>query len=217
MAIGIVALVNIFDSELVVISGGVVELGDVLLAPIREFFEGHLEGVRYRPAVPIVRVRVRRRCRPGGRRGRSHRRRVVTKLGITLPSFRDRAEPALEVAAAAEAAGLDGVFAYDHLFRIAADGTRRPALELFALLGAVAAETQRIALGSLVARATLRPPATLAHGFDTVARIAGPDRVLATIGAGDGQSKDENESFGLDFGDRGRPGRRAAGRGRDVP
>ena len=45
---------NILDSELVVISGGLVELGDVLLGPVREFFDGHLEGARHRPAVAIV-------------------------------------------------------------------------------------------------------------------------------------------------------------------
>ena len=43
-----------------------------------------------------------------------------------------------------------------------------------ALLGAVAAETERISIGTLVARATLRPPATLAAALDTVLRIAGP-------------------------------------------
>jgi alkanesulfonate monooxygenase SsuD/methylene tetrahydromethanopterin reductase-like flavin-dependent oxidoreductase (luciferase family) len=124
----------------------------------------------------------------------------VIRVGVTLPSFRDTPAPALAVAAAAEAAGLDGVFAYDHLFRRARDGTRRPALELLALMGAVAAETHRIAVGSLVARATLRPPAVLANGFDTVARIAGTDRLIAAIGAGDEQSREENESFGLDYG-----------------
>ena len=122
------------------------------------------------------------------------------KLGLTLPSFRDDPAPALEIARVAEESGLDGVFAYDHLFRRAADGQRRPALEMFALLGAVAAETTRITIGSLVARATLRPPATLASGFDTLARIAGRERLIVTIGAGDEQSREENESFGLGFG-----------------
>jgi alkanesulfonate monooxygenase SsuD/methylene tetrahydromethanopterin reductase-like flavin-dependent oxidoreductase (luciferase family) len=122
------------------------------------------------------------------------------KLGITLPSFRTEPGPALAVATAADAAGLDGVFCYDHLFRRTAAGERRPALELFALMGAVASATTRVAIGSLVARATLRPPATLASGFDTVARIAGPDRVLAAVGCGDEQSREENESFGLGFG-----------------
>jgi alkanesulfonate monooxygenase SsuD/methylene tetrahydromethanopterin reductase-like flavin-dependent oxidoreductase (luciferase family) len=123
------------------------------------------------------------------------------RFGLTLPSFRDSPEPALAVADAAERAGLDAVFAYDHLFRRARDGTRRPALELLAMMGAVAAETSRVSVGSLVARATLRPPATLASGFDTVARIAGPGRTIATIGTGDGESREEMEAFGFDFGD----------------
>lgn len=123
------------------------------------------------------------------------------KLGITLPSFRDDPEAALTVAAAAEASGLDGVFLYDHLFRRATDGERRPALELLSMMGAVAAETRRLAVGSLVARATLRPPAVLASGLDTVVRIAGPGRVLAGLGAGDGESEEEMVSFGFDFGD----------------
>jgi alkanesulfonate monooxygenase SsuD/methylene tetrahydromethanopterin reductase-like flavin-dependent oxidoreductase (luciferase family) len=122
------------------------------------------------------------------------------KVGITLPSFRDDADPALAVAAAAEASGLDGVFAYDHLFRRTATGERRPALEMFALMGAVAAATERIAVGSLVARATLRPYATLANGFDTLARIAGADRLLVAVGTGDAESREENETFGLAFG-----------------
>ena len=120
----------------------------------------------------------------------------TVKLGITLPSFRDDPEHALTVARTAEAAGVDGVFAYDHLFRESADGTRRPALECTTMLGAVAAETTTIALGPLVARATLRPPATLATALDTVARIA-PGRLLVTLGAGDTQSEVENVAFGL--------------------
>jgi alkanesulfonate monooxygenase SsuD/methylene tetrahydromethanopterin reductase-like flavin-dependent oxidoreductase (luciferase family) len=118
------------------------------------------------------------------------------KLGLTLPNFRDDPEPALAVAHAAEAAGLDGVFGFDHLFRRSGDGDLRPALEGLTLLGAVAADTTRIAFGPLVARASLRPAATLAGALDTLARI-GPDRLVATIGAGDSQSREENETFGL--------------------
>jgi alkanesulfonate monooxygenase SsuD/methylene tetrahydromethanopterin reductase-like flavin-dependent oxidoreductase (luciferase family) len=103
------------------------------------------------------------------------------------------------VAHAADAAGVDGVFAFDHLFRESAGGTRRPALEMTTLLGAVATETERVVFGPLVARATLRPPATLATALDTLARIA-PGRLVATLGAGDAQSRHENEAFGLDFG-----------------
>lgn len=54
VAIGLVGLVNILDSELVIVSGGVVELGDALFVPLREFFHGHLEGATHRPEVEIV-------------------------------------------------------------------------------------------------------------------------------------------------------------------
>lgn len=121
------------------------------------------------------------------------------KLGLTLPNFRDDPDPALAVARAAEVAGLDGVFGFDHLFRRARDGALRPALEGMTLLGAVAAETTRIAFGPLVARASLRPPATLAAGLETLARIA-PGRLIATLGAGDSESREENETFGFPTG-----------------
>jgi alkanesulfonate monooxygenase SsuD/methylene tetrahydromethanopterin reductase-like flavin-dependent oxidoreductase (luciferase family) len=124
----------------------------------------------------------------------------MLRVGLTLPSFRDRTEPALTVARAADAARVDAVFAYDHLFRRGGGGERRPAIELLALMGAVAAATRRVAVGSLVARASLRPPAVLANGFDTVARIAGADRLLVAVGSGDEESREENESFGLGFG-----------------
>jgi alkanesulfonate monooxygenase SsuD/methylene tetrahydromethanopterin reductase-like flavin-dependent oxidoreductase (luciferase family) len=124
----------------------------------------------------------------------------MSKIGVTLPSFAEDPEPAIEVARAAEAAGVDGVFVYDHIFRDGPSG-RRPALECFALLGAIAAETSTIAIGTLVARATLRPPAVLAHSFATVQRVSG-GRVIAGIGAGDRLSRAENESYGLEFGTR---------------
>jgi alkanesulfonate monooxygenase SsuD/methylene tetrahydromethanopterin reductase-like flavin-dependent oxidoreductase (luciferase family) len=121
------------------------------------------------------------------------------RLGLTLPSFVEDPETPLAVGAAAEAAGVHGVFVFDHLFRTAKGGGLRPALEGTTLLGALAAQTRRIAIGTLVARATLRPPATLATALDTVQRIAGP-RVLAGVGAGDTESRAEMETFGFDFG-----------------
>lgn len=124
------------------------------------------------------------------------------RIGLTLPSFVDDPDIPIGVARAAEAAGVNAVFAYDHLFRIARDGTLRPAIECAVMLGAVAAETERIALGTLVARASLRPPATLRAILDTVARIAGP-RLLVGIGAGDEESRAEMETFGLGLGSEG--------------
>jgi alkanesulfonate monooxygenase SsuD/methylene tetrahydromethanopterin reductase-like flavin-dependent oxidoreductase (luciferase family) len=121
------------------------------------------------------------------------------KVGLTLPSFVDEPETLLAVAREADRTGVDGVFAYDHLFRVTSTGAVRPALECTVVLGAVAAETERVAIGTLVARATLRPAATLANALDTVHRIAG-DRLLVTIGSGDSDSRTEMETFGFTFG-----------------
>src|SRR5437660_11576174 len=127
------------------------------------------------------------------------------RVGLTLPSFVEDPDIPIAVAHAAEEAGLDAVFVYDHLWR-GHPPKRRPALECFALLGAVAAETTRIHVGTLVARASMRPPATLANSLATAQRVS-DGRLIAAIGAGDSQSRAENESFGLGFG---RPGARMA-------
>ena len=119
-------------------------------------------------------------------------------VGLTLPSFVEDPEIPIRVARAAEDAGLDAVFVFDHLWR-GDPPDRRPALECFALLGAVAAETTRIRVGTLVARATLRPAATLANAFLTAQRVSN-GRLIAAIGSGDSHSRAENEAFGLEFG-----------------
>jgi alkanesulfonate monooxygenase SsuD/methylene tetrahydromethanopterin reductase-like flavin-dependent oxidoreductase (luciferase family) len=126
-----------------------------------------------------------------GERGR-------VRVGLTLPSFVRDVDEVLAVAAAAEAAELDGVFVYDHLFRFSADGSRRPALECTALLGAVAAATHRISIGPLVTRATVRPHAMTAFTFATAQRLTN-GRFIGALGAGDHESRQEQETFGLDF------------------
>ena len=123
---------------------------------------------------------------------------MSVRVGLTLPSFVEDPEIPIAVARAAENAGLDAVFVFDHLWR-GDPPDRRPALECFALLGAVAAETTRIRVGTLVARATLRPAATLANSFLTAQRVSN-GRLIAGIGAGDSRSRAENEAFGLEFG-----------------
>lgn len=121
------------------------------------------------------------------------------RVGLTLPSFQSEPERVLAVARAAEDAGLDGVFLFDHLFHQrgdAADAERRPALELLTMTAAVAVATDRIMVGTLVARAALRPPAVLRASFDTLARIA-PGRIIAGLGAGDDESTAEDTAFGV--------------------
>lgn len=120
------------------------------------------------------------------------------KIGLTVPSFVDDPDIPLRVARAAEESGVHGVFVFEHVFRGAIENPR-PALECYALLGAIAAETSTVTVGTLVSRATLRPAESLAAALQTAQRIAGP-RLVATIGSGDAQSRDENESYGLDFG-----------------
>ena len=125
------------------------------------------------------------------------------RVGLTLPSFQSEPDKVLAVARAAEDAGLDGVFLFDHLFRRrgdAANAERRPALELLTMTAAVAAATERVTVGTLVARATLRPPAVLRAAFDTLARIA-PGRVIAGIGGGDNESIAEDTAVGVLPGD----------------
>ena len=127
------------------------------------------------------------------------------KVGITLPQFRDDAGPALDTARRAEAAGLDGVFVFDHLWPLRQPS--RPALAGLPLAAAVAAETDRAAVGTLVARVGVLPDAVLVHSLVTLARIAGP-RLVAGVGVGDRHSRPENLAYGAPF--RPRPERLAS-------
>ncbi|MBI2168211.1 MAG: LLM class flavin-dependent oxidoreductase [Actinobacteria bacterium] len=123
---------------------------------------------------------------------------MTAALGLTLPTFVDDPEVLVDVARAADATAIDGVFTFDHLYRIGSHG-HDPALALEPVLGALAVETQRVAFGPLVARATLRRPPSLRAALDTVHRIA-PGRLIAGVGAGDRLSDPENEMFGLPTG-----------------
>jgi alkanesulfonate monooxygenase SsuD/methylene tetrahydromethanopterin reductase-like flavin-dependent oxidoreductase (luciferase family) len=111
-----------------------------------------------------------------------------------LPTFEVTPEPAIAAAKAAEAVGLDGVFAYDHLWPLGHPGL--PSLSMFPILGAVAATTNSIALGALVARIGLEPDDVLEEAFSTLSAIA-PGRVIAGIGTGDWKSEQESLAFGL--------------------
>src|SRR5947209_9306003 len=120
----------------------------------------------------------------------------MIRVGVVLPSFRFDADAALDTARRADAAGLDGVFVYDHLFPMGSP--ERPAISCFPLLGAVAASTQRVTVGPLVARVGLVPDAVLVNQLSTLARIA-PGRVIGAIGTGDSKSAREHEVYHLAF------------------
>ena len=67
------------------------------------------------------------------------------KVGVVLPTFQSSPAAALEVADAAVAAGVDGVFAYDHLWPMGSP--TRPALAPFPVLAAVAARHDALCVG----------------------------------------------------------------------
>ncbi|HEX7459652.1 MAG TPA: LLM class flavin-dependent oxidoreductase [Acidimicrobiales bacterium] len=118
------------------------------------------------------------------------------KVGVTLPQFRDEADTALSAARRAEALGIDGGFVFDHLWPMGQPG--RPALSSGPLLGALAASTSTIRLGTLVARIGLLPDEVLLDvlcGLDALS--AG--RLVAGIGTGDRLSREENEAFGIPY------------------
>lgn len=53
---GIAGLVNILDPEVVIVGGGVAEVGDLLLAPARSAFLASVEAPDHRPEVPLLPV-----------------------------------------------------------------------------------------------------------------------------------------------------------------
>ena len=119
------------------------------------------------------------------------------RVGITLPQFRPTVEPSLVAARAAEATGaIDGVFVFDHVWAIGQPN--RPARNAWPLLGALAGATERVALGTLVARVSLLPNAVLAHNVETLHRMLGA-RLIAGLGAGDKLSEQENLAVDVPF------------------
>jgi alkanesulfonate monooxygenase SsuD/methylene tetrahydromethanopterin reductase-like flavin-dependent oxidoreductase (luciferase family) len=117
------------------------------------------------------------------------------KLGLVLPLFTDDARGVLDFARHAEELGYDGVFAFDHFFP---PGTSpaRPSLEAFTTLSAVAASTERLAVGTLVARAVIRPAGLLAKMAASIDTASGGRMILA-IGSGDSVDEPEHRAFGL--------------------
>ena len=120
------------------------------------------------------------------------------KLGVLLPTFRDGPDDALNFASEAASAGLDGVFAYDHLWPMGSP--ERPSLAPFPLLATVARRHERLFVGPLVARVGLVSSQYLVDEFLTLASFA-PGRVIAALGTGDRLSAQENIAYGLGFQD----------------
>jgi glucokinase len=62
VALGLAGLANVLDPTLIVVSGGLIELGDLLLEPVRRSFAGRIEGAEFRPSPEIVAARLGERA-----------------------------------------------------------------------------------------------------------------------------------------------------------
>jgi len=111
--------------------------------------------------------------------------------------FSGDAARVLAFARRAEERGFDGVFAFDHLFPPGASPDRQ-SLEAYATLSAVAAGTTRIAVGTLVTRATLRSAGMLAKLAAAVDDVSG-GRMILGIGTGDPIDELEHRVFGIEY------------------
>ncbi|UWP78463.1 LLM class flavin-dependent oxidoreductase [Dactylosporangium fulvum] len=113
------------------------------------------------------------------------------RYGVDICTLGDLAEPArvVDLARAAEDAGWEAVFLWDHL----AFAWGVPSADPWVLLAAVAQATTRVRLGTAVTPLPRRRPAVLASTVATLDRLSGGRVVL---GAGAGGVPDEFTAFG---------------------
>jgi alkanesulfonate monooxygenase SsuD/methylene tetrahydromethanopterin reductase-like flavin-dependent oxidoreductase (luciferase family) len=122
-------------------------------------------------------------------------------MGVSLPVFTADVSRPMGVAARARELGFDGVFSPDHFFPpifYPPSGPERPALEAFSVLAAVAAREPGLAVGTLVARVTLRAPGMLAKEAAALDAMSGGRAILA-LGTGDRASLPEHDRYGIPF------------------
>jgi F420-dependent oxidoreductase-like protein len=123
-------------------------------------------------------------------------------FGYHMPNFSFPGVPddglfdrVVESAKAAEAAGFDLVTVMDHFYQIGGIGPEtEPMLEAWSTLAALAAQTTRIRLSTLVTGVTYRNPALLAKTVTTL-DIISKGRAILGIGA----AWNESEHVGYDF------------------
>jgi F420-dependent oxidoreductase-like protein len=126
----------------------------------------------------------------------------MTKIGVQLPNF-SGFEPVdlfghiAGLATAAEESGFDSVWVMDHYFQLPPmGGPDQPMLEAYTLLGALAAVTRRVQLGTLVTGVTYRNPGILAKIVTTLDIISGGRAIL---GIGAAWYDVEHRGLGVDY------------------
>ena len=120
------------------------------------------------------------------------------RIGIQLPEVERevRWPEYLGMSRAAEDVGFDSIWVGDHLLYRGDGQPERGPWEAWTLLAALAAATQRVELGPLVACAAFHPPGLIAKMAATLAEVSGGRFVL---GLGAGWNEEEFRAFGLRF------------------
>src|ERR1700687_1145046 len=114
--------------------------------------------------------------------------------GVPNESLFDRV---VHQARAAEKAGFDLVTVMDHFYQIRGIGPEtEPMMEAYTTLGALAASTTRVKLGTIVTGVTYRNPAILATQVTTLDVIS---KGRAILGIGAAWNEDEHKGYGIEF------------------
>lgn len=124
-------------------------------------------------------------------------RAMIMKIGWALPQSLQNPGTCLEFAKRCEELNFDSVWVYDHLMPYWLPGGG-PSLDGWILLGAVAAFTGRVRVGTLVTNVNLRNPGILARMAVTVDRISN-GRLTLGLGVGDELSRPELKAFGYKY------------------
>jgi len=120
------------------------------------------------------------------------------KVGVQLPEV-ERFVPwpeYVDMAVRAEEAGYDSVWVGDHLLYDLPNGSTRGPYEAWTTLAAIAAVTERVELGPLVASTSFHAPAMLAKQAATVDAIS---RGRLIVGLGAGWNRREFDAFGFPY------------------
>jgi probable F420-dependent oxidoreductase len=124
------------------------------------------------------------------------------RFGVQLPEVERevRWPEYLVMARAVEDAGFDSIWVGDHYLYRGDGGRERGPWEAWTLLAALAAATERVRLGPLVACLAFHHPAVLAKQAATVHEVSGGRLV---VGVGAGWNSTEFDAFGIPFDHRG--------------
>ena len=102
--------------------------------------------------------------------------------GIAVPNFAEDPAGLVELGVAAEQAGFDGFFLWDHIvFSSGDDGP--PLADPWLVLAVIASRTSRIKLGTMITPVPRRRPWQLAREVTTLDRLSG-GRVILGVGIG---------------------------------